>query len=596
MKKLTVLALALATTALAAFESSAEPIPFRGVVEGYYGRPWGTEGRLSLLKFMGEVGMNTFIYGPKDDPYHHGRWRDEYPSDQAADFKKILAVAKKNKIHFYWAIHLGGAFDGSEKDYAALFKKLEAMYALGFRAFAAFFDDFGGSDAEGHAKICNRILHDFLEKKGDCAPLIMCPNVYWGDGGHVYQTTLGEKLDQKINIMWTGAWICSDIRANAVEGVTKAFRRPPFIWWNWPVNDYCRSKLLLGRAYGCDNVKYAGFVSNPMENCEANKIALYGVAKWALDPANFDSEAIWNESFTKLYSPKVAPAMKVFATHNSDQGPNGHGYRREESVGVTDWKAEVQKIYNAVKTLKEELPKENPALFWEIEGWLDHQEYQAAIGRLAFKLKETKKDAERKAIVKKIIKLKSKQAEADERHREKFAAATFGGDKGHMKSPVTALKLEETIKSIIASELNIKSDPPRAFSRAAAIKKPIANREGKFVRFQKILEQTKVAPGEFFGFVAPKTVKVNYFHAKFDSAEPAKHGRIELSKDFGKTWVPLNTENKGNDMQTRLKVEDGWNAARYINTSSEPVTLKLDEFKFDVDSDDEVVLMEEFVK
>lgn len=596
MKKLAILGSALAALSVFALPADAEPIPFRGVVEGYYGRPWGTEGRLSLLKFMGEVGMNTFIYGPKDDPYHHGRWRDEYPKDQAEDFKKLLAVAKKNKIHFYWAIHLGGAFDGSEKDYAALFKKFEAMYALGFRAFAAFFDDFGGSDAEGHATICNRILHDFLEKKGDCAPLVMCPNVYWGNGSHDYQKTLGEKLDQKINIMWTGGWICSDIRANDVEGVTKAFRRPPFIWWNWPVNDYCRSKLLLGRTYGCDDVKYAGFVSNPMENCEANKIALYGVAKWALDPANFDSVATWNESFEKLYPPKVAAAMKVFATHNSDQGPNGHGYRREESVGITDWKAEVQKIHAAVRVLKEELPRVNSNLFWEIEGWLDHQDYQAAIGRLAFKLAETKKDAERKAIVKKIIKLKTEQAAADDRHRERFAAATFGGDKGHMKSPMTALKLEETIKGIIASELNIKADPPKAFSRVAALKKPVASREGKFVRIQKIQEQTKVAPGEFFGFVAPKTVKVNYFHAKFDSSEPSKHGKIELSKDFGKTWQALETDNKGNDMQSRLKVEDGWNAARYINTSSEPVTLKLDEFKFDVDSDDEVVLMEEFVK
>lgn len=591
------MALSLAVALVLTGVEGSEPIPFRGVVEGYYGRPWGTEGRLSLLKFMGEVGMNTFIYGPKDDPYHHGRWRDEYPKDQAEDFKKLLAVAKRGGIHFYWAIHLGGAFDGSERDYDALFKKLDAMYALGFRAFAAFFDDFGGSDAVGHATICNRIVKDFLEKKGDCAPLIMCPNVYWGRGDNAYQKTLGEKLDPSVNIMWTGGWICSDIRADAVEQITKAFRRPPFIWWNWPVNDYCRSKILLGRTYGCDPAKYAGFVSNPMENCEANKIALYGVAKWSQDPESFDSEKTWNEAFRKLYSPEVGAAMKVFATHNSDQGPNGHGYRREESVGVTDWKNEVERIHKAVRILKAKLPAENPRLFWELEGWLDVQDYQAGIGKLAFQLAETKSEKERKAIVRKIIKLRKDQEAAGDRHREKFAAATFGGDKGHMKAPKTALKLEEAIAGILSRELNIKADPPKAFSSIGSIKKPVAFREGKFIRFQKVLEQVTVKPGEAFGLVAPKTVRVNYVHAKFDSPNASRVGCIQLSKDFGKTWENVQTDNKGNDMQSRLKPEDGWNAARYVNASKcESVTIKIDEFKFDVDSDDETALMEEYVR
>ena len=45
-------------------------IPLRGVVEGFYGRPWGTDGRYDLIQFMGRHKMNCFIYGPKDDPYH----------------------------------------------------------------------------------------------------------------------------------------------------------------------------------------------------------------------------------------------------------------------------------------------------------------------------------------------------------------------------------------------------------------------------------------------------------------------------------------------------------------------------------------------
>ena len=40
----------------------------RGVVEGFYGAPWSHEVRLSLIDFYGRNKLNTYIYGPQDDP------------------------------------------------------------------------------------------------------------------------------------------------------------------------------------------------------------------------------------------------------------------------------------------------------------------------------------------------------------------------------------------------------------------------------------------------------------------------------------------------------------------------------------------------
>ena len=55
-------------------------VRFRGVVEGFYGTPWSHQARLRHLKFYGENKMNTYIYGPKDDPYHSSpNWRLPYP-------------------------------------------------------------------------------------------------------------------------------------------------------------------------------------------------------------------------------------------------------------------------------------------------------------------------------------------------------------------------------------------------------------------------------------------------------------------------------------------------------------------------------------
>jgi hypothetical protein len=41
-----------------------------GVVEGFYGRPWTTEQRRHLFKKLRKLGMNTYLYAPKDDLKH----------------------------------------------------------------------------------------------------------------------------------------------------------------------------------------------------------------------------------------------------------------------------------------------------------------------------------------------------------------------------------------------------------------------------------------------------------------------------------------------------------------------------------------------
>ena len=425
-------------------------IPLRGVVEGYYGRPWGTEGRISTLEFMGRHKMNLFLYGPKDDPYHHEKWREEYPEKEARDFQRLLDVARKNKIRFYWAIHLGGSFrkggEAEQEDTAALLKKLDAMYGLGVRAFAAFFDDFGDADAEFHAKICN-LMSDYLAKKGDVLPLIMCPNVYWGRGEHVYTKVLGEKLDPKTMIIWTGHRVCADILQADVKAVAKSYRRSPFVWWNWPVNDYCRSKVLMGRTYGLERAKFSGFVTNPMENCEANKVALFGVSDWCWNGKAFDSQKNWEAAFEHIYPDReVARAMKIFATHNSDQAPNSQLYRREESEG--EWN--FAEIAEAMDVLKRKLPMEEPQLWWELEGWITDLECLAKMGLKLQELEQTEGELARKHILKDVWQLKEIQLENANRHVEKFRAATFANDAKQVKAPETGtLKVRPEVERLM---------------------------------------------------------------------------------------------------------------------------------------------------
>lgn len=600
----------LATTMTA----SPTNVPYRGVVEGYYGRPWGTEGRVSLMSFMAERNLNTFVYGPKDDPYHHAKWREPYPEKEAQDFQKLLDIAEKSNINFFWAIHLGD-FKG---EYDALFAKLDAMYALGVRAFAVFFDDFGAANADLHATIGNRVIKEFLEKKGDCAPLLVCPNVYWGYG-HPYQRELGAKLDKSAMIMWTGKTICSDVRAEDVARITEDFQRPPFIWWNWPVNDYCRSKLLLGRLYGLDACTYAGVVLNPMENCELNKIAIHSFGEWCKDPVNFDSHKAWEEGFAKIFKdPAVAHAMKVFATHNSDQGPNGHGYHREESVEATalcrQARYELKKYGNlsdktrrslyylfeeiddAAFTLVRKLRYENYQMFWELEGWLLDTMHIMDAGIITLHLMEHRDEHHVNAVVNRLYKGHYFRRINAKQHIAKFQAATFENDRASVKPPHSANKeilplIGDLLEFALAREYHERTGRDfseafglRAHSGAKEFPKLVVYSNEEEVGIERIFEPRKLESGEWIGFQIPDGAELMTFEINLGFEEAARTCDIEVSKD-GENWEYV----EGVDHMNGSKLMGGfahgfpYHFIRVKNNSSASVRVKLHTFKLKVD-------------
>lgn len=416
---------------------------FYGVVEGFYGRPWGTEGRKSMIEFLGENGLDLYVYGPKDDPYHTEKWAEPYPEKEREDFKMLLATAKRSHVKFYWAIHLGSAFKNIgeyEDKREKVFAKLEDMYAMGFRYLAVFFDDYGQPDAEMHTKICNDIVVDFLRKKGDCGPLIVCPNIYHGDGANDYDRYLGEHMDPEIMLVWTGQKVCCDIDPGYAKKATDNYKRPPLVWWNWPVNDYSRSNLIIGRLYGIPDFPFSGIMLNPMENCEASKIGIYSFAQWAKDKKNFDSQKVWEDSFRKLYPEPIASAMLTLARHNSGTGPNRAWYEKLESEGITDFPKAFLDLLEAAEILKKELPKADAKLFWELEGWIDASYYLAKIGLLAEQL-PTASPEEKQNILKNIAELEKEKKAKGEEARQRFADATFASDKGRCVVPLSGTEV-----------------------------------------------------------------------------------------------------------------------------------------------------------
>jgi len=321
---------------------------WRGVIEGFYGPPWSHQQRLRLLRFMGQHKLNLFIYAPKDDPFHRERWRDLYPARQGRELKQLVEAARDSGVRFCYALHPGGTTlaqsvrYSSAEDLALLCAKLDSLRALGVGAFGLLMDDIvdvehleGGAInqglyhdedkrafptlAAGQVHLVNAV-HAHLEQAGGDLALFFCPTEYKGLGGSDYLRELGAGLAPGIQVFWTGREICTPrFTAADADAFAACIGRPPFIWDNYPVNDYDRDRLLLGpvknRAANLAG-HVNGLVANPMNEGEASMLPLATVADYLWHPEGYDPEAAWEMALLHLGQAQGYAALRRFARQN----------------------------------------------------------------------------------------------------------------------------------------------------------------------------------------------------------------------------------------------------------------------------------------
>lgn len=388
-----------------AMEVSDRPeFPIRGVVEGFYGTPWSHEVRLRMLDHMGRNKMNSYVFGPKDDPYHRTpHWRQPYPEAEGAKIAELCQRAAKNHVNFIWAIHPGGDIRWDRADYDSLLNKFASMYDLGVRQFAVFFDDISGAGTDSHrqAALLNALNRDFVQKKQGVKPLIVCPTDYtqaWAnptDSGQL--AVYGRELDPGIEVFWTGSKVCSDVARVDRTFVRERINRPSLTWWNFPVSDYVRTNLLMGPSYNLDTTltraDMSGILSNPMEQGEASHAAVYSVADYAWNPRAYNALDSWERSLTDL-EPGATQALRNFAIHATDPQKD---YRKIES-----WETDTFRYDNYTEEQFEALSETfsnlasaptqlavggaNTELFKEIYPWLEQGANLGGRGFMALQL------------------------------------------------------------------------------------------------------------------------------------------------------------------------------------------------------------------
>ena len=587
-------------------------VAFRGVVEGFYGTPWSQEDRLSQFDFYAKNKMNVYIYGPKDDPYHRDKWRVPYPAEEAARLKVLLDAAHKNGVNFYWAIHPGVDIKWTEADRDAMMNKLETMYQLGVRSFAVFFDDIWGegTKADKQADLLNYINTNFVKAKGDVSPLVMCPTEYnrgWANEKGGYLRTLGSDMDKSVEIMWTGNSVVHTIDKESMEWINERIQRKGYIWLNFPVSDFVRDHILLGPTYGngLDIAEdLSGFVSNPMEHAESSKIALYSIADYTWNMKNYDYMSSWDKALKDLL-PESAEALKIWASYNEDLGPNGHGFRRDESrelqpiakAALKGDKNAIAQLYVKCMELKLAInlllaDKTNPALIVEQRPWLEYGKLVAQFGMNVCATAMTNLDN-----ASGFINFDNLYKEARSIQAQMYNLAN--SDILHPHQPgikVGSLVLIPTLNEIFANTVNAYNaahntayspvceyQPYSITSTVPQLAKLTVTARGNDVRVNDVLEVVTWAPGAEFVINSDRAVSMQGMDFNFGVKGVAEKFTLELQGEDG-NWRKVSLLHYSADDTvihtggelTGMKAQK----IRLTNTSGEEVQAYFKGFRF----------------
>lgn len=326
-----------------------------GVVEGFYGTPWTSEQRLDLIRFMGEFGLGHYVYAPKDDPLHRGRWRELYPDSTLSAFESLLKAGRDSQVTIWFAISPGLSIRySSEEDFEKLKAKLGQVIDAGFQHVALFLDDVPerlqhaddrelySSIAYAHGDLIQR-LHAYLNERG--VQLWVCPTVYADSfGEQTYLDALGPLMPKGVPLFWTGPDVASpDITEADVARWTGRTGSKPLVWDNYPVNDYEVWRPFLGPypPRDPDGVRSTlGFIANPGPSIYSSMVGLATLAEMLSDPAGYDATAAHERALRAMFGdevyPKLAPVVEFYSAYGWEDHPLSGLYKPGMPIRVTE--------------------------------------------------------------------------------------------------------------------------------------------------------------------------------------------------------------------------------------------------------------------
>lgn len=312
-----------------------------GVIEGFYGTPWSRAERWELFDWMSASGLNTYLYGPKDDLRHRAIWREPYPAGEAGELRELIRTCHGRGFQFFYA--LGPGLDiryGVRADREALKARFGQMLELGCRHFCLLFDDIPdvmasadrerwGSFASAHADLTNEVFR-WVREREPASRFLFCPTPYCGRmasrelGGADYLETLGRELAPDIGVFWTGPEIISkEIPLSHVGEWTALLRRKPILWDNLHANDYDVHRLYCGPYSGRPlelRSAVGGILTNPNTEFAVNWIPVRTLGEFVRCTGDWEPRAVflsalreWHARFATVGAPITLEDLTLLA-------------------------------------------------------------------------------------------------------------------------------------------------------------------------------------------------------------------------------------------------------------------------------------------
>jgi hyaluronoglucosaminidase len=310
--------------------STEAAFAIRGVIEGFYGRPWSQAQRRDLLERMGAWGMNLFLVAPKDDPWHRHRWHEPFTDVQLEDLAALVASGRQANVEVAVALAPGLTIRYSDESHCtALVDRARQLSGLGVRTVGLLLDDIPtelqhpqdrvrySSLVSAHVDLARR-FHAQIRATAPGIRVLICPLVYRGTGTEPYITELGRALPDDVDLLWTGRQICSEVLATSdARTFLESTGHRPLYWDNYPVNDVAMThELHIGPVRGRDadlGTACAGLLANPMPLYSASLIPLSTIGEYLSHPQSYEPDVAWERAVRSLVAePADADAFLAF--------------------------------------------------------------------------------------------------------------------------------------------------------------------------------------------------------------------------------------------------------------------------------------------
>ena len=368
------------------------------------------------------------------------------------------------------------------------------------------------------------------------------------------------------------------------------------------MSDYVRDHLLLGPVYGNDTTiakEMSGFVTNPMEHAESSKIAIYSVASYAWNPAKYDTWQTWKDAIRTIL-PSAAEELECFAMHNSDLGPNGHGYRREESMDIQPAaerflkafkegknydKADFETLQYTFERMKESadillMNTENKPLIVEITPWVHQFKLTAEMGEEVLKMVEGRNES---YFLRKYNHVKALQ-------QQMFYIDQTSNQNPYQPGVKTATRvikplIDQTFATVVKffnqkfnAHLDATTDymPHKMISNVEQIKNLPLQVKANRVLISPANEVVKWAAGNSVEIELDAIYPGENIQINFGKDAPCTWGRLEISTD-GKEWKTVDLKQKESRLSAGLQ-KAPVKFVRFTNVSDEEQQVYLRQF------------------